>query len=56
VTRWYLNNFDLVPTRYQANDDVWLRYAKPEHVKMWAEVLLRVLPECVAAIEATGAA
>ena len=56
VTKWYLNNFDLVPTRYRADDDVWLRYAKPEHVKMWAEVLLRVLPGCVAAIEATGAA
>jgi hypothetical protein len=56
VTKWYLHNFDLIPARYRADDDVWLRYAKPEHVKMWAQVLLRVLPACIAAIEAPGAA
>jgi hypothetical protein len=56
VTKWYLNKFDLVPARYRADDDVWLRYAKPEHVKMWAELLLRILPGCVAAIEASNEA
>jgi hypothetical protein len=55
VTNWYLKRFDLVPVRYRAEDDVWLRYAKPEHLKIWAELLRRVLPGCVASIEATGA-
>jgi hypothetical protein len=56
VTRWYLEKFGRVPIRYQAADDVWLRYAKPAHVKAWAELLLRVLPGCIAAIESMDSA
>jgi hypothetical protein len=56
VTRWYLDKFEPVPVPYGANDDVWLRYAKPEHVVAWAEFLRRVIPGCLAAIEATGGA
>jgi hypothetical protein len=55
VSKWYLKKFDPVPVRYRPNDDVWLRYAKPEHVKEWAELLLRVSPGSVATLEATAA-
>jgi hypothetical protein len=56
VTRWYLEKFEPVTAPYRVNDDVWFRYAKPEHVRAWAEFLRRVIPECAVAIEATGAA
>jgi hypothetical protein len=56
VTTWYLKKFDLLPAPYRADEDVWFRYAKPEHVKAWADLLRRVIPASIAAIEATRTA
>ena len=56
VTRWYLEKFEPLRGQYSPSDDLWLRYAKPEHVHMWAEFLLRAVPGCVEAIEAAQAA
>ncbi len=53
VTRWYLEKFEPLRRQYSPSDDLWLRYAKPEHVRMWAEFLRRAVPGCVQAIEAT---
>ena len=55
VTRWYLEKFEPLRGQYSPSDDLWLRYAKPEHVHMWAEFLLRAVPGCVEAIEAAQA-
>jgi hypothetical protein len=55
VTRWYLEKFEPVLTPYRVDDDVWFRYARPEHVIAWAELLRRVIPGCVTAIEAMDA-
>ncbi len=54
VTKWYLEKFEPVSVPYRANEDIWLRYSKPEHVEAWADFLRRVLPGCVAAMEAEG--
>ena len=55
VTRWYLEKFEPLRAAFSPSDDLWLRYAKPEHVRMWAEFLRRVVPACVEAIEAAQA-
>ena len=54
VTRWYLEKFEPLEAAYDPSEDLWLRYAKPEHVQMWADFLRRVVPGCVAAIEAVS--
>ncbi|MBN3725460.1 hypothetical protein [Burkholderia sp. Ac-20379] len=55
VTRWYLAKFEAPRAPFKASDDIWLRYAKPEHVHMWAEFLRNVLPDSLAAIDAMHA-
>jgi hypothetical protein len=55
LTQWYLKSFEWVCTPYQVNDDVWFRYATPDHVRVWAEFLRRAIPESVAAIEGNDA-
>lgn len=55
VTRWYLEKFEPLRAAFNPSDDLWLRYAKPEHVRMWAEFLRRVVPGCIEAIEAAHA-
>ncbi|WP_172205396.1 hypothetical protein [Niveibacterium sp. COAC-50] len=54
VTRWYLAKFDTVSAPYPEGHDIWLRYAKPEHVSGWAQFILPLLPGCVSAVEAWG--
>jgi hypothetical protein len=51
VTGWYLEKFEPLRGAYAPGDDLWLRYAKVEHVDMWAEFLQRVIPGCIEAIE-----
>jgi hypothetical protein len=53
VTRWYLEKFEPLRGPYSPGEDLWLQYAKPEHVQMWADFLRRVVPGCVEGIEAT---
>lgn len=52
VTRWYLEKFEPLRGAYGPGDDLWLRYAKAEHVTTWADFLRRVAAGCVEAIEA----
>jgi hypothetical protein len=51
VTRWYLEKFEPLRGAYSSGEDLWLRYAQPEHVQMWADFLCHVVPDCVEAIE-----
>ncbi len=53
MTRWYLEKFEPLRGACSPGEDLWLRYAKPEHVQMWADFLRRVVPGCVEAIETT---
>ena len=52
VTRWYLEKFEALRNAYGPSDDLWLRYAKAEHVDTWVEFLRRVVPGCVEAMDA----
>jgi hypothetical protein len=51
VSRWYLDKFEPLRGVYGPGEDLWLRYAKPEHVQMWADFLCGVIPACVEAAE-----
>lgn len=51
VSAWYLGQFDEVAEPYSERNDVWLRYASPEHVDRWAQFILESLPECIRAAE-----
>jgi hypothetical protein len=53
VTRLYLDKFEPLQIAYRAGEDLWLRYAEPEHVRLWADFLRRIVPGCVEAIETT---
>jgi len=54
VTQWYLAKYDAVAAPYPDGHDLWLRYARPEHVSHWAQFILPLLPGCVSAVEAGG--
>ena len=49
---WYLAKFDQVDQPYLQTEDIWLRYHQPEHVRRWADFLLRLLPRIVAELSA----
>ena len=51
MTKWYLAKFEQVPGPYSQKDDIWLRYASPEHVENWSVFLVEVLHQCVETIE-----
>ena len=51
VTAWYRKKFVLDDLPYSDGDDVWLRYAAPDHVREWSRFLLQHLPACVASAE-----
>lgn len=51
VTVWYRKKFVLDALPYSDRDDVWLRYAAPDHVREWSRFLLEQLPACVASVE-----
>jgi len=51
VTAWYLKEFKPVSEPYSERDDIWFRYASPEHVSNWAKFILEKLPKCVDFVE-----
>ena len=51
ATQRYRKQFVLDAEPYSDRDDVWLRYATPDHVRAWSRFLLARLPDCVAAVE-----
>jgi len=51
VTQWYRKKFVLDAAPYSDRDDVWLRYATPDHVRAWSRFILARLPACVATVE-----
>jgi hypothetical protein len=36
---------------YRPNADIWLRYGRPEDLDTWSELILGMLPRCVAEVE-----
>jgi hypothetical protein len=56
VTQWYRKKFVRDARPYSERDDVWLRYATPDHVCAWSQFLLMHLPICVATVESWPAA
>jgi hypothetical protein len=54
LTKSYLAKFaqDLDP--HPPTQDIWFRYARPEHVDAWATFLMRAIPQCVNAMEQSG--
>jgi hypothetical protein len=55
-TRWYLAKFEQDEGPYPLNHDIWLRYAKPEHVEAWSKLLAEWMPQCVEDFEKSGVA
>ena len=51
VTRWYRKKFAPDDLPYSERDDVWFRYADPDHVRSWSRFVLGHLPACVATVE-----
>ncbi|MES2072010.1 MAG: hypothetical protein V4488_16760 [Pseudomonadota bacterium] len=51
VTKYYLAQFNNIDSPYTASDDVWLRYAAPEHVQTWGTLLANLVPLCIQAVE-----
>jgi hypothetical protein len=54
VSSHYLQQFKPIAAPYPEGQDIWFRYATPEHVANWAKFILRKLPQCLAQIEAPG--
>ncbi|MFK2877181.1 hypothetical protein [Rhodanobacter hydrolyticus] len=54
VSEHYLKQFRPVTTPYSEGQDIWFRYASPEHVGTWSKFFLRKLPQCFEKIEAMG--
>src|ERR1035437_6130046 len=40
VTDWYLEKFKLVSEPYAEKQDIWFRYASPEHVSWWSRFII----------------
>ncbi len=51
ATQRYRKKFVLDAEPYSDRDDVWLRYATPDHVRAWSRFILARLPACVATVE-----
>jgi len=51
VAEWYLKKFEKIREPYSSGEDIWFRYASPEHVTLWARFIARKLPKCVALVE-----
>jgi hypothetical protein len=47
ITQWYLAKFEQDKVPYPLNHDLWLRYAKAEHVEEWSKLLAEWIPQCV---------
>ena len=54
VASLYLGNFRALASPYPPAQDIWFRYAAPEHIARWSQFILRKLPECVSVAEAWG--
>ena len=52
VIDWYLKKFepvsDFASVRF-SHSDVWFRYHEPEDVRRWANFVLEILPQALAA-------
>jgi hypothetical protein len=46
VRNYYLRRFEKVDQPYSEDDDIWCRYARNEHLGVWAKFILSKLPEC----------
>lgn len=51
LAKYYRAKFKTVDERYSENEDIWFRYAAPEHVTQWARYIREKLPRCIADIE-----
>jgi hypothetical protein len=51
LTKSYLAKFEQDLDPYARTQDIWFRYARPEHVDAWAAFLIRAISQCVEAIE-----
>jgi hypothetical protein len=51
VTGWYLKKFEQHRLPYDAAEDLWFRFAEPEHVKRWGKLIVELLPELLQGIE-----
>jgi len=51
LTKAYLAKFERDLDPYPPTQDIWLRYARPEHVDAWGTFLVRAMPQCVDAME-----
>jgi hypothetical protein len=52
VRSWYLDKFKPVERRYEADDDIWLRYKDEDDVTNWSEFVLEMLPKVLARLTA----
>jgi hypothetical protein len=51
LTKSYLAKFEQDLDPYPPTQDIWLRYARPEHVDAWATFLVGAMPQCIDAME-----
>ncbi|HEY1208568.1 MAG TPA: hypothetical protein VGE85_04315 [Terracidiphilus sp.] len=51
VTDIYVKQFKAVSEPYPERNDIWFRYASPEHITQWAHFIIGRLPKCVAIAE-----
>lgn len=51
VSEAYRRKFEPVAEPYTRSDDVWLRYAEEEDVRLWVQFLLRTLPTVIERFE-----
>jgi hypothetical protein len=51
VSAWYLKKFEPVTEPFRNEDDIWFRYASPDHVKIWGRFLAERLPVCLEEFE-----
>jgi hypothetical protein len=54
VTRGYMRKFEPERAPYSPLDDLWFRYAQPEHVKRWGQLIVQLLPRLVEGIESAA--
>jgi hypothetical protein len=51
VANWYMKKFEPEQKPYTPLDDLWFRYARPEHVSRWGKLIVQLLPSVVQRVE-----
>jgi hypothetical protein len=51
VTDSYLAQFKPITKPYNERDDIWFRYASPEHVTRWGHFIIDKLPKCISVVQ-----